>query len=150
MHSIHSIFCILHFFDYGKNICEFHYIYRSLNIRKLTNCVPLYTEFFSNLHKKFQVTSTYDSNVEYQVWRFSCSSFLRCVGNIHTDQSLKMSFSNSRYRKNMHFENLTQKQYFRYHIWIREIYNKKIHIFLKFCKLPTISKLFLKNKIYLH
>ena len=54
---------------------------RSLNIRKFINtkfrplgrnvleffCVPLYTEFLSDLYKKFQVASVHDTNVEYQI-----------------------------------------------------------------------------------
>ena len=35
----------------GLNVLEF-------------SCVPLYTEFLSDLNKKFQVASTYDTNVE--------------------------------------------------------------------------------------
>ena len=30
-------------------------------------CVPLYTEFLSDLHKKFQVASVHDTNVECQI-----------------------------------------------------------------------------------
>ena len=47
----------------------------------------------------------------------------------HTDQSTKMLFSDSgdlkrhKFTKNLHFKNLTRKQYFLYHIWFRE--NKK-------------------------
>ena len=38
----------------GLNILEFF-------------CVPLYTEFFSDLYKKFQVASVHDTNVEYRI-----------------------------------------------------------------------------------
>ena len=38
----------------GHNVLEFFY-------------VSLYAEFFSQTHKKFQVTSMYDKNVEYQI-----------------------------------------------------------------------------------
>ena len=30
-------------------------------------CVPLYTDFFSDLYKKFQVAFVYDKDVEYQI-----------------------------------------------------------------------------------
>ena len=39
--------------SFGLNLLEFF-------------CVPLYTEFLSDLHEKFQVASVYDINVEYQ------------------------------------------------------------------------------------
>ena len=37
MQTIHSIFCSLLVFDHSRNICKFHCIWCSLNIRKLTN-----------------------------------------------------------------------------------------------------------------
>ena len=33
-------------------------------------CVPLKTDCLSDLHKKFQVASIYDTNVKYQIQRF--------------------------------------------------------------------------------
>ena len=33
-------------------------------------CVPLYTDYFSNLSKAFQVAFTQATNVEYQIWSF--------------------------------------------------------------------------------
>ena len=36
----------------------------SLNLLELF-CIPLYTDFSSDLYKKFQVTFIYDTNVEY-------------------------------------------------------------------------------------
>ena len=38
----------------GRNVLEFF-------------VCPLYTEFLSDFHEKFQVTSTYDTSVEYQI-----------------------------------------------------------------------------------
>ena len=38
----------------GRNVLEFF-------------CVSLYTEFLSDLYKKFQVASVHDTNVEYQI-----------------------------------------------------------------------------------
>ena len=47
----------------GRNILEFF-------------CVPLYTNYWSNLYKKFQVASTHDTNVEYQIWSLYYHLFL--------------------------------------------------------------------------
>ena len=33
-------------------------------------CAPLYVEYLSDLHKKFQVASSYGTNVEYQMLSF--------------------------------------------------------------------------------
>ena len=41
----------------GRNVLEFF-------------CVPLCTNYLSNFHKEFQVTFTYDTNAEYQIWSF--------------------------------------------------------------------------------
>ena len=40
------------------------------------SCVPLYTEFLSDLYEKFQVSSLYDANVECQIRSLCYSSFL--------------------------------------------------------------------------
>ena len=37
-----------------------------LNVLELF-CVPPNSEFLSDLHKKFQIASMYDTNVEYQI-----------------------------------------------------------------------------------
>ena len=65
-------------------------------------CVPLYTNYFSDLHKQFRVASIYNTNVEYQIWGFCCTLFLSYTDNrrtnthINTCQTLKMGFSDSR------------------------------------------------------
>ena len=33
-------------------------------------CVLLYTDYVSDLHKKFQVVSKYDRSTEYEIWIF--------------------------------------------------------------------------------
>ena len=38
----------------------------SLNVLEFF-CVPLYTEFFSDLHEKFQISSVYDTDVEHEI-----------------------------------------------------------------------------------
>ena len=48
-------------------------------------CVPLYADYFSDLHKKLQIASTYDINVEYQFWSF-CSNLF----GSYTDHSLTL------------------------------------------------------------
>ena len=48
-------------------------------------CVPLYADYSSDLHKKFQVASVYDTNIEYQILCFCCSLFLGYADNRHTD-----------------------------------------------------------------
>ena len=54
----------------------------------LFGCVPLYIDCLSDLHKKLQAASTYDTNVEYQI-KFFC--FLITTANRHThDQLLKI------------------------------------------------------------
>ena len=65
--------------------------------------VSLNTEFLTDLYKKFQVVSMYDTNVEYTIWCFCCSLLLSYADNrhtdtqicIHTDQTLKMLFSDT-------------------------------------------------------
>ena len=49
-------------------------------------CVSLYTEYSPDLHKKFQVASSYDSNVAYQIWNFCWHLFCSYADNryIHT------------------------------------------------------------------
>ena len=46
-------------------------------------CVPLYTDYGSDVPKKFLVTSAYDSNVKFQTWSFCFNLFLSCVDRIH-------------------------------------------------------------------
>ena len=31
-------------------------------------CVPLYTDYGSNFHKKFKMASIFDTNAEYKIW----------------------------------------------------------------------------------
>ena len=67
--------------------------------------MPLYTEFSSNLYRKFQVAFVHDPNVECQIWRICCNLFLSYADNrnkhtrththIHRDQTLKLWFSDS-------------------------------------------------------
>ena len=49
--------------------------------------MTLYIDYFSYLHKKktFLAASTYDTNVKYQKWNFSCNLFLNYAANRHTD-----------------------------------------------------------------
>ena len=54
LHYSRKIFKKLEIPPIGRNVLEFF-------------CVPLYTDFFSDLYKKFQEASTYDTNVEYQL-----------------------------------------------------------------------------------
>ena len=91
----------------------------------------------SSLHKKFQVASTYDTNVECQIWRFCYNLFLSYADNrhtfththIHTDQSLKMCFSVSGTSKLVNpsksslrkFDPKTILSF--YHVWVRESKN---------------------------
>ena len=81
MHAIHSIFYSLHVFDRGTHISQFFlYLpqskYKKIHYREISSirlsvleffCVPLYTEFLSDLYEKFQVASVYDTNVKYQI-----------------------------------------------------------------------------------
>ena len=52
---------------------------------------------FLRLHKNFQVTSTYDTNIEYQIWNL-CNNLLSVMlitdsqTHMHTEQSFKMGF----------------------------------------------------------
>ena len=46
---------------------------------------PCTQRFCPIIIKKFQVTSTYDTNVECQVWSFSWNLFLSYANNRHTD-----------------------------------------------------------------
>ena len=58
--------------------------------------VPLYSEFLSDLHKKFQEASTYNINLECQIWRFFCNLCLSYAYNRytykHANQKLKKEF----------------------------------------------------------
>ena len=71
-------------------------LFKSLNALEFF-CMPRYTEFLSNLYEKFQETSVYDTNVEYQNWCFCCYLFLSYADDTHTyiytEQTLKMWFS---------------------------------------------------------
>ena len=103
---------VTHISDF-THIYEFLYVYRSLNAKKFANtkfrpgrnvleffCVPLYTNFLSDHHEKFQVASTYNANVKCQIWSFCCRLFLSYADNRHahththtqTNQLLKMWF----------------------------------------------------------
>ena len=57
--------------------------------------MPLYTQFLPDHYKKFQVSSVYDTNVQYRIWCFCCNLFLNYPDNRHTDQALKMWFLSS-------------------------------------------------------
>ena len=48
-------------------------------------CLCFSPEFFSDLYEKFQVATTYDTNVEYQISCFYCNLFLNYADNRHTD-----------------------------------------------------------------
>ena len=47
-------------------------------------CVLLYTVYLSYSHKKFQVASTYDANVENQIRNFCYYISLRYIDKKHT------------------------------------------------------------------
>ena len=49
-------------------------------------CVFLYTDYLSNLHEKFQVASTYNTNVESHISSFSCNFVLDYIGHKHTQR----------------------------------------------------------------
>ena len=49
-------------------------------------CVPLYTDYLFT----FQVPSTCDTKVEYQIWSFCYNLFSNYPDNSHIDQPLKM------------------------------------------------------------
>ena len=75
----------------------------------------------------FQVALTYDTNVDCQIQSFCYKLFL-CYADTHTPTAKNVIFEglqSVQFYRNLHFKNLTQKQYFLYHIWIRE--NKKAH-----------------------
>ena len=84
-------------------------------------CVPLYTEFLSDLSEKFQVASVYNTNVEFQIWCFCCNLFLSYADNrlpdthTHTHRPFAKNVifgfrspQNVKIHQNVHFENLTQ------------------------------------------
>ena len=54
----------------GSNVFEFF-------------CVPLYIDYCSDLYKKRQVASTYDTHVDNKVWSF-CLIFLNYACNTYT------------------------------------------------------------------
>ena len=47
-------------------------------------CIPLYTAYLSDLHKKFQISSTHDTKVEYKIWSLYYNLFLSYAGKTHT------------------------------------------------------------------
>ena len=55
----------------GLNVLQFSY-------------VPLHTEFLSDLYKKFQVASVYDTIVEYQIGCFCSYLFSSYTDNKNT------------------------------------------------------------------
>ena len=44
----------------------------------------LHGDYLSDLYKKFEVVSTYDTNIEYYAWSFCCNWFLIYADNIFT------------------------------------------------------------------
>ena len=48
-------------------------------------CMFLYRDYLSDLHKKFQIASTHDASVEYQIWIFCRSLFLKYAHNRHAN-----------------------------------------------------------------
>ena len=66
LHSAQSKYAIIHYHEIPS---------KSLNVLEFF-CVPLYTEFLTDLYKKFQVASVHDTNVDYQIWRYCCNLFL--------------------------------------------------------------------------
>ena len=49
-------------------------------------CVALYTVYLFNHNKMFQVASTYNTNVVYQIWNFSFILFLSYAVNSFTNR----------------------------------------------------------------
>ena len=109
---IHTAFCQLHDFDHVKSVFSIRHILYSLNTLQYTSlkfrpqtiwfvifCAPLYRDYLSDLHKKFQVASECDAHVQSEVFSFWCN-FFYCADNpyinthAHADKLLKMRFSN--------------------------------------------------------
>ena len=98
MNFIHTILCWLYFVCHDSCVCSFHPIQSSLNALKSTDkklCpqAGVFSNSFeypcmqtlSDLHKKFQVLSIRESQVEYQIWSFfPCMYFLTYTDNRHT------------------------------------------------------------------
>ena len=81
----------------------------------------LYTYYLSDIHKKFQIASTCDTNRSYQIWNFFYNLFWIYSDNRHTqrltDKKEILRFSepkNLLIYQNLHFENLTPRKYFIY------------------------------------
>ena len=47
-------------------------------------CVPLYTDYLSDLHRKFQIASSYDTDLKYQICTFCHCLFFSYVDNTHS------------------------------------------------------------------
>ena len=83
--------------------------------------MPILAEFLPNHPEKFQVESTNDTSVEFQISAVNCLRFI-LITHSHTHrQTVKMRFSDSGTSNHVNplkfpFENLSQKQYFLYHI----------------------------------
>ena len=58
-----------HFFD--RNKLEFF-------------CVPRLSDYFSDLHEKFQVTFPYDIDLTYQIWTFYYDLIFSYINERHT------------------------------------------------------------------
>ena len=58
------------------------------NVSELV-CVTLYTDSLSDVHKMFQVASTYDTNVEYKICNFRWNLFLSHVNSRQTNTQTK-------------------------------------------------------------
>ena len=81
MDAIHSIFYSLYVFHHGKKyaLISLHLIQsKCIKIQCQKNsslgrdvlelfCIHLYTEYLSDLFKKFQIASIFDTNVECQI-----------------------------------------------------------------------------------
>ena len=62
----------------------------------------MYTGYLSDLYKKFQILSTYDTDAEYQIWNFAiiCFGIMLLIDafahkQTERNQPLKMWFSDS-------------------------------------------------------
>ena len=54
-------------------------------------CVSLCTDYLSDLHTKFQISYTYDANIQYQIWRICYNLFLRYADLITLSLFLSLS-----------------------------------------------------------
>ena len=82
---VHSRYFKMHqqeILSIGRNVLEYFW-------------VLLYTDYLSYLHKKFHVASIYDytTHADYQILSFCRDLSLSYADNRHTDQVLKMWFS---------------------------------------------------------